>query len=217
MLAIVLIAGFSLNAQNQIEGKVLELSKDGSFIPVFGANVYWEGTNVGTTTDITGNYSINEAVSFPAILSVSYVGYTVDTNIFLDNQYVFYLKPSVDLDEVQVKGKVNTTRFSTINSINMQTLSTGELEKAACCNLSESFSTNATVDVTFTDAVSGAKRIQMLGLDGVYTQITQENIPLIRGMSSSYGLSYTPGAWIESIQIIKGSGSVVNGFESFTG
>ena len=217
MFAIVLIAAFSLNAQNQIEGKVLELSKDGNFIPVFGANVYWEGTSVGTITDITGDYSINEAESFPATLSVSYVGYTVDTNIFLNNQYVFYLKSSVDLDEVQVKGKVNTTRFSTINSINIQTLSTGELEKAACCNLSESFSTNATIDVTFTDAVSGAKRIQMLGLDGVYTQITQENIPLIRGLSSSYGLSYTPGPWIESIQIIKGNGSVVNGFESFTG
>ena len=99
----------------------------------------------------------------------------------------------------------------------MQTLSTGELEKAACCNLSESFSTNATVDVNFTDAVSGAKKIKMLGLDGVYTQITQENMPLIRGISSAYGLSYVPGNWIESIQIIKGSGSVVNGFESFAG
>ena len=99
----------------------------------------------------------------------------------------------------------------------MQTLSTGELEKAACCNLSESFSTNGSVDVNFSDAVSGAKQIQMLGLDGMYTQITQENMPLIRGISSAYGLSYVPGTWIESIQIIKGSGSVVNGFESFAG
>jgi len=99
----------------------------------------------------------------------------------------------------------------------MQTLSTGELEKAACCNLSESFSTNASVDVNFTDAVSGAKQIQMLGLDGVYAQITQENMPLIRGMSSSFGLNYVPGTWIESIQIIKGTGSVLNGFESFAG
>ncbi len=99
----------------------------------------------------------------------------------------------------------------------MQTLSTGELEKAACCNLSESFGTNASVDVNFTDAVSGAKKIKMLGLDGVYAQITHENMPLVRGLSSAFGLNYVPGTWIESIQVIKGTGSVINGFESLVG
>ena len=217
MIAIVLIASNGLKAQNQIEGKVLELSQDGKTTPIFGANVYWEDTNIGTTTDINGIYFINEATSFPANLSVSYVGYTFDSQEIIDDKYIFYLKSTIELDAVQIEGKVNTTKLSTVNSINMQTICTGELEKAACCNLSESFTTNATVDVTFTDAVSGAKQIQMLGLDGVYTQITQENMPLIRGMSSSYGLSYVPGTWIESIQIIKGTGSVVNGFESFAG
>ena len=101
--------------------------------------------------------------------------------------------------------------------LQVQKISSKELQKAACCNLSESFETNATVDVSFTDAVSGAKQIKMLGLDGIYTQITQENIPLIRGLSSAYGLTYVPGTWIESIQIIKGAGSVINGFESFAG
>jgi len=110
MIAIALIASFSLNAQNKIEGTVLESSKDGPFIPVFGANVYWEGTSIGATTDINGNYTINEPESFPAALSVSYVGYTVDTNIFIDNKYVFYLKSSVDLDEVEIEGKKNTTK-----------------------------------------------------------------------------------------------------------
>ena len=217
MIAIVLIASNGLKAQNQIEGKVLELSQDGKTTPIFGANVYWEDTNIGTTTDINGVYFINEATSFPANLSVSYVGYSFDSQEIIDDKYIFYLKSTIELDAVQIEGKVNTTKLSTVNSINMQTICTGELEKAACCNLSESFTTNATVDVIFTDAVSGAKQIQMLGLDGVYTQITQENMPLIRGMSSSYGLSYVPGTWIESIQIIKGTGSVVNGFESFAG
>jgi outer membrane receptor for ferrienterochelin and colicin len=217
LIAIVLVASFSLIAQNQIEGKVYELTKDGSLLPIFSANVYWDDTNIGTTTDINGSYSIEEAISFPANLSVSYVGYTFHSKEIVDDKYVFYLKSIVELDAVQVKGKVNTTKFSTINSMNMQTLSTGELQKAACCNLSESFSTNASVDVNFSDAISGAKKIMMLGLDGKYMQITQENIPLIRGISSSYGLNYVPGTWIESIQVIKGAGSVVNGYESFTG
>ena len=216
-IAIALIACFSLNAQNKIEGKVLEFSKDGSNIPVFGANVYWEGTNVGTTTDLNGDYFINEAESFPAILSVSYFGYTVDTNLFIDNKYIFYLKPSVDLDEVEVKGRKNTTNKSLIEPINIQILSAGEIQKASCCNLSECFETNNSVDVSYADAMTGIKKIHMLGLDGNYMQITSELIPLIRVAQRSSGLTYIPGSWIESIQIIKGSGSVVNGYESLTG
>ncbi|MBT6649967.1 MAG: TonB-dependent receptor plug domain-containing protein, partial [Flavobacteriales bacterium] len=219
LIAMVLIATTNTKAQEKkIKGRVVEQLQDGSEVSIPGANVYWEGTTIGVATNSEGYYLIPSPKKYPSTMIVSYVGYQAYSQEITEwSHYHIYLKPSVELGEVKVKGKVNTTKFSTINTINMQTLSTGELEKAACCNLSESFSTNATVDVTFTDAVSGAKKIQMLGLDGVYTQITQENIPLIRGMTSTYGLSYVPGTWIESIQIIKGSGSVVNGFESFAG
>lgn len=212
----ILVINLNLNAQDII-GKVLELNSDGSISPIFGANVYWEETTVGTTTDANGNYTISEATSFPASLSVSYVGYTYDSKEFINNEFIFYLKRSVELDEVNIRSSVNSTKYSVVNSLNVQTLTVNELQKAACCNLSESFSTNASVDVSYSDAISGAKKIRMLGLDGRYVQITNESIPLIRGLSSSYGLNYVPGTWIESIQIIKGSGSVVNGFESFTG
>ena len=218
IIAIVLIANIDTKAQDYLKGKVVEIVKDGSEVPIPGANVYWQGTTIGAGTLRDGDFSIVEPTVFPATIVVSFVGYQQYTQLIEANTYLqIYLTPSLELKEVNVKGKINTTKFSTVNSINMQTLSAGELEKAACCNLSESFSTNATVDVNFTDAVSGARKIQMLGLDGAYTQITQENMPLIRGISSAYGLSYVPGTWIESIQIIKGSGSVVNGFESFAG
>lgn len=219
IIAIVLIAGLNLKAQYQTVGHVVEHGENGEELPITGANVYWEGTNTGVTTDSEGYFSIPNPESFPYTLVVSFVGYQKYSKLINQPKKVLsiLLSPSIDLEEVKVKGKVNTTKISTLDPINTQTLTACELEKAACCNLSESFTTNATVDVTFTDAVSGAKQIQMLGLDGVYTQITQENMPLIRGMSSSYGLNYVPGTWIESIQIIKGSGSVVNGFESVTG
>ena len=217
IIAIFLVAISSVNAQNQIKGRVLEFSSEGKIEPIFGANVFWEGTSIGTTTDIDGNYIINEAESFPASLSVSYVGYTFDSKDMVGDKYIFYLKRLVELDEVQIEGKQNTTKISLIQPQNIQTLSTGEIQKAACCNLSACFETNNTVDVIFADAVSGIKKIQMLGLDGKYTQITSELIPLIRGLQSSYGLTYVPGSWIESIQIIKGAGSVVNGYESLTG
>lgn len=91
------------------------------------------------------------------------------------------------------------------------------LGKAACCNLSESFETNASVSVSYADAVTGSKQIQMLGLSGNYVQTNVENIPSIRGLKSTYGLNYLPGTWIKSIDLAKGTISVVNGYESMTG
>ena len=212
-----LIATIDTKAQ-QIKGRVVEILPTGEESPLPGANVVWDGTTIGSTSNEQGFYLINEPENYPATMVVTFIGYQSDKKEIKEwGNYDIVLESSVKISQVEVKGKVNTTQVSTLDPINIQTILTGELEKAACCNLSESFSTNATVDVTFTDAVSGSKQIQMLGLDGVYTQITQENMPLIRGISSSYGLSYVPGTWIESIQIIKGSGSVVNGFESLTG
>ena len=218
IIAIVFIAIINSKAQNHIKGRVVEQLEDGSDTPIPGANVYWEGTTIGVATNEQGFYSIPEPETYPATMLVSFVGYQTYKQVINElGNYHIDITSSVELDEVKVKGKLNTTKISAINTLNIQTLSVGELEKAACCNLSESFSTNATVDVNFTDAVSGAKQIQMLGLDGVYAQITQENMPLIRGLSSAYGLNYVPGTWIESIQIIKGVGSVINGFESLAG
>ena len=215
-ILIVVCLNFNATAQN-ITGKVLERISNDRITPIIGANVYWENTTVGTVTNNDGVYNIPEAPSLPATLMVSFIGYEIAEQEVIDGEYIFYIQSSLELDEVNIKGKQTSSRFSTINTLNVQTLNTQEFEKAACCNLSESFETNATVDVVYNDAVSGAKKIRMLGLDGIYTQITQENLPLIRGLSSSYGLTFTPGPFVESIQIIKGAGSVINGFESFSG
>lgn len=92
-----------------------------------------------------------------------------------------------------------------------------ELLKAACCNLSESFETNATVDVSFSNAVTGTKQLKMLGLDQKYTSLTKELLPEIRGLASAYGLNFIPGKWIGGIQLTKGGSTVLNGYESITG
>lgn len=96
-------------------------------------------------------------------------------------------------------------------------ISDKELLKAACCNLAESFETNATVDVSYANAVSGTKQLKMLGLDQKYVMLTKELLPEIRGISNAYGLNFIPGRWIESIQLVKGAGSVTNGYESIAG
>lgn len=121
------------------------------------------------------------------------------------------------LDEVVVEKKKKGIQKSLNKVTNTSVVTSHELLKAACCNLAESFETNPSIDVNFSDALTGTKQIKMLGLTSPYLMITEENIPSVRGASQAYGLSFTPGTWIESIQITKGAGSVVNGFESISG
>jgi outer membrane receptor for ferrienterochelin and colicins len=124
---------------------------------------------------------------------------------------------SQQLKEVIIRHRTKTTEIDMINPLKVEKISSRELLKSACCNLSESFETTPSVDVSYTDAISGYKQIQMLGLSGPYTLITRENIPDTRGLASITGLTFTPGTWIESMQLSKGTGSVVNGFESLAG
>lgn len=121
------------------------------------------------------------------------------------------------LQDVKVQAKTKTIRKSYKAVANTATMTSKELLKAACCNLAESFETNPSIDVNFSDALTGTKQIKMLGLTSPYLMITEECIPSVRGASQAYGLSFTPGTWVESIQITKGAGSVVNGFESISG
>jgi outer membrane receptor for ferrienterochelin and colicin len=121
------------------------------------------------------------------------------------------------LQGINVQGNVKAIRKSLKITPNTTIMTSKELLKAACCNLAESFETNPSIDVNFSDALTGTKQIRMLGLTSPYLMITEENIPSVRGASQAYGLSFTPGTWVESIQITKGAGSVVNGFESISG
>ena len=101
--------------------------------------------------------------------------------------------------------------------IRTEVISAAGLCKMACCNLAESFENSASVTVGYSDAVTGARQIRLLGLSGVYTQMLDETRPVMRGLASPFGLSYVPGQWLESIQIAKGSSSVINGVECMTG
>ena len=200
-----------------IEGKVISKTEDNRTIQLIGANVYWLGTTQGTTTNQDGTFKIKRNDESTKLIA-SFVGFQTDTIETKGKHHVhIHLAPSVSLDEVEIIHRQKSTGIAYVNPIKLETMHEEELLKAACCNLSESFETNPSVDVTFTDAVTGTRQIIMLGLAGPYTQITRENMPDVRGLSALYGLGYIPGVWVESIQLNKGTGSVVNGFESIAG
>lgn len=218
IMAFLLLQGVLNYAQSSIKGVVVSENEKGQLIGIPYANVYWNGTNYGTFSDSSGVFQLAVHDSSRTLIG-SFVGYTSDTlrvNNF-DQALSLVLKPSVNLGVVRIESRSKSTQMSFINPMKMELISERELFKAACCNLSESFETNPSVDVNFTDAVTGAKQIRMLGLDGPYTMISRENMPGIRGLGNAFGLSFVPGSWVSSIQVTKGVGSVVNGYESIAG
>ena len=217
MLRYILLWGLLLPltafAQQFSKGTVV----DEANLPLMGAEVYWNGTQIGVSTDDNGTFTLKRTENSNTLV-ISYVGYKTKTVKVTNSEALhIQLEPQSALEEVVVTQKRANTMKSQWQVANLHTMSSGELLKAACCNLSESFSTNPSIDVNFSDAVTGNKQIKMLGLTSPYILMAEENIPAMRGASQAYGLSFVPGTWIESIQITKGAGSVINGYESISG
>lgn len=206
----------SLITSAQIKGVVTDHTDKSALT---GASVYWLQAKTGTTTNADGIFEIALPARWPDALIVSYIGYENDTFINLTNgqQLSVKLRSVQALKEVEVVEEKAAMSYSMIDPLNKQLITQKELKKAACCNLSESFETNATVDVSYSDAVSGSKQIKVLGLDGSYTQMLTEQMHGPRGLSTNYGLAHIPGTWVQSIDITKGVGSIVNGYESMSG
>lgn len=217
---LLLLILFSLKqyAQENLDGRVLAKEAKET-IPLIGANVFWLNTQIGTITDEEGKFSL-PYLGTEELLVMSYIGFKSDTLSIKENRLLIHFLDESDsesLDEVTLTKRRKAIQKSYFEAQNIIYVNSDELLKAACCNLSESFETNPSIDVNFSDALTGTKQIRMLGLTSPYLLITEENIPMVRGASQAYGLSFTPGTWIESIQITKGTGSVVNGFESIAG
>lgn len=183
------------------------------------ASVYWPEKKVSVETDSKGRFSLNRKKSDQVVLIASYIGYTRDTVVLeKDQNYAeFILEEHNELNAVKVLGVQNGTFLSKTTPLKTEVISAAGLCKMACCNLAESFENSASVTVGYSDAITGARQIRLLGLNGIYTQMLDENRPAMRGLAAPFGLSYVPGQWLESIQIAKGPSSVVNGLEAITG
>ena len=215
MALIVLMPSVAL-AQRTITGKVVDADNNS---PLIGASLYWKNTTAGTTTTTDGSFSIRRVNGFETLV-VDYLGYDI-AEIEVgkeENTLDIRLKPSaVDIDEVVVEGQQRGNYAKSGGITRQEQISFAGLCKMACCSLAESFENSASVTVGYSDAISGARQIKMLGLAGTYTQILDENRPIMQGAGAAYGLSYTPGMWLNSIQVSKGVASVTAGHEAITG
>lgn len=200
-------------ADRTVKGYVLD--KEG--IPLPGAYVYDEDKHTAVTNE-DGYFELSVSEEIKQ-LRAAYVGFNalIYTMERPDDIQILVMSPSTELEEVVVTAGGTGTIKNRNNVLNTESVTSQALTRAACCNLSESFETNPSVDVAYSDAVTGAKQIQLLGLAGTYVQMLTENFPNLRGVASTYGLDYIPGPWMQSIQVSKGAASVKNGYESVTG
>lgn len=204
----------TLQAQS-LQGRVMEVNENMDTVPVSMAALQWLHTSTGVHSAPDGSFSLPRTST--DTLLVSFPTYQTETLKVehSQNDITIFLNHAHSLSEVSIVARDGS--FISTQPILTTVITQQGLRRAACCNLAESFESSIAVDMEFSDAVTGAKQISMLGLAGIYSQILLENIPLIRVMTHQFGLGFVPGSWMESISVSKGVASVSNGFEAITG
>jgi outer membrane receptor for ferrienterochelin and colicin len=208
-----LLLPLSLSAQN-INGKVTNARNE----PLSHANVYWLGTTTAVSTDVKGEFTITSKNNTERKLVATFVGHIPDTIAVGQRQKVnFVLKETQSLEEVVVTGQRNGVHISDLKPIKVEQITTTELRKAACCDLAGCFDTHGSVQPQVTNVITNSKELRILGLSGVYNQVLIDGLPMIQGLSYTYGISSVPGTLVNSIHISKGANSVTQGYESISG
>lgn len=217
LIEIILIS-FQYQSFSQIQGKVIELKSSKDTVFLSDIMIYSVLTKQIVYSDSMGFFKLSN-IPINDTLDIVGIGYVRQKFIVKNpkEKVTILLKPSVQLDEIEIVYQRPAVEYSLLNPLQVQNLNENYLQKAACCNLSESFETNASIDVQITDAITGIRQIQMNGLTGKYILLTKENIPYLFGVQTAQGLTFLPGPFIQSIQLSKGIGSILNGFESFSG
>ena len=216
VLFLFIVVQLTANTVSKLVIKGYVLDEDGN--PLTGALVYDKEKTSSAIAKEDGYFELNISED-KKILQVDYVGFDTRLHEIVrpGDIQVIVMKSNNQLEEVVVTEKGMGSMKRRRSVVVTEDITSKALTRAACCNLSESFETNPSVDVAYSDAVTGAKQIQLLGLSGTYVQMLTENFPNMRGVASLYGLDYIPGPWMQSIQVSKGAASVKNGFESVTG
>lgn len=205
--------------ESHVLGVVLTLNPEGEREAVPFATVYWLESGTYADCDGDGKFRIARDDGRDRTLVTAALGYRRDTMAVADDvEYVeVFLRSDSELDEAVVVARSDANYLLRSSSVRTEVISSAGLNKMACCNLAESFENSASVSVGYSDAVTGARQIRLLGLSGIYTAMLDENRPVMRGLAAPFGLSYIPGQWLESIQIAKGPSSVINGVEAISG
>ena len=213
-ISIFFLLAFALNAQS-VKGTIV----NESYEALIGASAVWANSSNGTVSDIEGKFELAFPDTDERRLVVSYVGYVTDTFPVRGNNLDLFiqLNSSLVLDEVVVNESRPGQYISNTQGIKTEVITELELKKEACCDLAGCFNTNASVESATTNIVTQTKELRILGLNGVYNQVLIDGMPLVHGLSYTYGISSVPGPLVKNIFVSKGANSVLQGWESISG
>jgi hypothetical protein len=218
IFAVVALIGDVVLAQKIIEGSVYD---ENTKEPIPYVNIFWaDNTTSGVASDINGKFALKNELAKSRKLILKCVGYSSDTILItpnMENVKAYLKNETTSLGTVSIQGRQTSSYVDKLSLENTSGITKEGLKHLACCNLGESFENSASIDVGYTDAVSGSKQIQLLGLTGVYSQLLLENVYFLRGLSAPFGLGYVPGSWMDGISISKGVATVKQGYETITG
>jgi len=149
----------SMATNAQLKGLVQGFDAAGTKKPISLAKVKLLQSKSGVLTKEDGTFELVLPKTLPDTLIISAVGYVPDSipvnknDRFIALDIILYSEKI--LPEVIIEYRKKSKGISKMKTLHVEELTSAELRKAACCNLSESFETNASVDVNITDAVSG--------------------------------------------------------------
>lgn len=205
------------SATGTIEGTV---TGDGE--PVLGANVTITETQRGTSTNTNGNFRIENIIPGTYKLSVSAVGYNSNSQaISIEANEVLKLKISLnskteELGQVVVTGTMRET-FVKESPVKVQVVSNKHLQNTGANNLMESVNFLNGLYQEVSCGVCSTNSVRINGMDGPYTAILIDGMPIMGALASVYGLNGINTSSIRNIEIIKGPNSTLYGSEAMGG
>lgn len=212
-----LFATSLLEAQNSytIQGRVLSQNEGLPFVSVYLKNI-----NLGTTTDDHGNFKISNVTSGKHEIIASFIGYrTEQKNIDVTknlNNLVFNLEVDSALDEVVVTGTLKpVSRLE--SAVPVEVYSPTFFKKNPTPNIFEALQNVNGVRPQLNCNVCNTGDIHINGLEGPYTLVLIDGMPIVSGLSTVYGLSGIPNSLIEQVEIVKGPASSLYGSEAVGG
>lgn len=213
--SLLFLSSWSMSAQT-IKGKVFgETSNGKEILP--GALIQWLGTTTATTANENGVFELSTEGISDKRLIVTELGFKTDTLRLEEQTYLTIIlrREANELKSVTIRD--NRAAYISSQTIKTEIINQRELSKAACCDLAGCFGTQASVQPQTTNVLTNAQELRILGLSGVYNQVLIDGLPLIQGLSYTYGISTYPGTMIDFISVSKGTTSVLQGFESISG
>ncbi len=216
LLLCVTIGFNSLFAQNfSISGRVR--SENG---PLAFANIVVKNSNNGVMANEQGKYNILNLKAGAYTLEASYIGYKSSTlNVQIISKSIeidFDLEPSPVLDEVVVTSTLRPVKRSE-SPIPVEVLTAAFLKNNPTANIFEALQTVNGVRPQLNCSVCNTGNIRINGLEGPYSLVLIDGMPIVSGLSTVYGFSGIPSALIDQVEIIKGPASSLYGSEAVGG